>query len=72
MYIFCTLQQHKFYCLRCKLNIMCYYRADGITKNTTSDYISKTKNRNKKSFVQKMSVRSIPKHRANLAIFEES
>ena len=46
------------------------------TKITKSDYISKMKNRTKKLFVQKISVRSIPMISANLAkiqffIFEE-
>ena len=41
-------------------------------KITKSDYISKTNNRTKKSFMQKMSVRSIPIYPAYLATFEGS
>ena len=38
-----------------------------------NDYISKTKNRSKeKSYMQKMSARSIPIYPANLATYEES
>ena len=37
-----------------------------------SDYISKTKNCTKKSFMQKKSVRSIPIDPSNVATYEES
>ena len=55
---------HIFYFLKTKISVT--------IKIAKSDYISKTKNRTKKSFMQKMSAMSIPVYPGNLSTSEVS